>query len=135
MNPFRETAEDGVNKTEVVCARIRENAETKRKLIEEREETKRKAMNGPEYVVARFLFTIVTIGFFVLVGLTTNSYIESHKPVSQITFCHDETHGNVQVGHDKCSHPQHAGRVENNILVCTCVRAASVPSGSATDTR
>lgn len=142
MNPFRHAADDGVNRTEIACTKIREDAETKRKTLEEKEKTRRKITEEREkttrdrigadgYNFIRFFFICfmaasVTGGF-----LTLNSYVHRNDPPA--FACVDETFVINSMSSSRSCSPGATGQIVGDKLVCTCRVAvpAAVPSTSA----
>jgi hypothetical protein len=135
---YRENDAPDIDKTEVAKERVRQDGETKRKLIEEREETRRKAM-GSESAYAynwRNLFGAgVAIAGIIAVAVTVNSYFDVKKTqATTITdgLCRDEflAFGSTGVVMS-CNHPNQVAEPRgDNRLFCKCSAPTPAPSAS-----
>jgi hypothetical protein len=77
MTPYRETSGSTVDRTEIECARIREAAETRRKLIEEREKTRRERGDG--WLFPWFIGGLVFIGLTIAGAVGYSEHLEAQR--------------------------------------------------------
>lgn len=117
--PYRTPGRD-VDKTEVEITKIREAAETKRKLIEEREKTKRQDLSERDtagYVVPKIVAGI-TILLIALIGYYAwEAYVQSRTPEST---CREESRKKSDYSTMKCPHSLHVLVNGETEWTCKC---------------
>lgn len=130
-NPFRENAAPEVDKTAVAVERERQVGETKRKLIEEREETKRerisKAGEMPYWIR---LVTVAILGLVGTVYICATHDCGPNGPNSPAQRCRDEMYP-IENPHT-CSFHDAVGRIQHtdhgDVFVCVCPQPPPVSS-------
>jgi hypothetical protein len=83
-HPFREPG--SIDQSEIEKTKIYQAEETKRKLIEEKEETIRRKceIRGPDFYMGVILASIVIVGALVIGGgLSYNNYLDKRYPITQ----------------------------------------------------
>jgi hypothetical protein len=136
MNPFRTNDEPTESMGEVARARIHEEHETKRKLIEEREKTKRERLGTDGHWVTRGLMVVTVFAAVICGAIVSNGYFSDRKPPAPAA-CLDEAFavggGMSQYNRVICSNAHHVSRFEKRgdqeFLVCQC--SVAHPSASA----
>ncbi len=109
-----------IDATTVETEKVRQAAETKRKAIEEREKTRRAAIDNRDtggYMLTRLGGCAVLVGAIIAVGITANTYVDSRK---QPGACHDESHAKEYRSGIVCTHPMHVLVETEKERACRC---------------
>ena len=117
MSAYREPGRD-VDVTAIECEKVRQDGETKRVLIEQREQTKRKRVDEIGYA-PHIATTIVFIVAAVTGGLLTNAWFEKRAQ-----SCVEESWKKDSYNGVKCLHPLHVLVQDEKTWGCKCGRPA-----------
>jgi len=137
-NDYRENAAPPVDETEIAKEKLRQAGETKRKLIEEREETKRHSMTDNGNYAHNFTRLFATIVMLAAIGGGTCVGVQAFEVKKiQVTpvpdgLCRDELLAFGATGIAmRCNHPAQVAEPRgDNRLFCKC-STAPMPSASA----